>query len=75
MAKRTVRTIRKWAWNVTGEDVASVLKNFPGYIPFPPLRKNCSESRGKDKLILRAHYWHGEWSPETTEEYCRFYKP
>lgn len=37
--------------------------------------RDCPDSRGCDKVVIKAWYWRGSWADPTKETYARLYKP
>lgn len=91
MAKTRQITLKHWgnttcflaSQNVSGRNATeelSVLMNdkLKGYVRLPfwaSSFRDIPESRGCDKVIVKAWYWRGNWSYPTKEVYARLYLP
>ena len=61
-----------------GTEYAALLKGrLKGYLVLPGWAtfRDIPESRGCDKVIIKAWYWRGNWSDPEKRVYARLYKP
>jgi len=91
MAKTRQITLKNWgrttfyfaSQNVSGEKAIVELKELmegklKGYVKLPPWAtsfRDFPETRGCDKVIVKAWNWRGSWCDPTKETYARLYLP
>lgn len=79
MSKKVTRTIRCCIWDKERFEkmLSSVLRDFPGYMEVSSGLefREIPESRGCDKLIIKAYKNYGIWFSPELEVVKKYYKP